>query len=590
MASNLLILSDMTETAIHDEFLARVAAHLEQLYPDENIALLTQQCLSTLGKSASKTVVDQSTLWSEQDTVLITYGDSLREAGEKPLHTLKKFLHDYLTNTVSVVHILPFFPYSSDDGFAVIDYTEVDPVLGDWNDISHIAQEFKLMVDLVINHTSSQSRWFKNFQYGKDPGKDYFYQASPEYDLSMVVRPRTNPLLRPIETAEGIKYVWCTFSHDQIDVDFSNPKVLLEFISIIARYFDQGACWVRLDAVAFLWKQIGTPCIHLPETHEAIKLLRLLVEYKNSEAVLITETNVPNHENLTYFGNCNEAHLIYNFSLPPLILHALMSGNSEHLKSWLMSMPPAPMGCTYLNFTASHDGIGLRPAEGLLSDEELSTLVNTMQNFGGKISRRTGNDGTEKPYEINISLFEAMKGTNSGTDQWQIERFLCSQIIMMSLEGIPGFYIHSLFATPNDLNKLLAMQQNRSINRKNWDYSELLTLLKNPESASAKIFNELTRLIKIRKKQPAFHPNATQFTLHLKSELFGYWRQSARRDQSIFCINNLSDLPQELHLADINLINTEQWTDLIGTQPIDDLYGMLTLKPYQCIWLTNKPF
>ncbi len=570
-----------------DQLRSKITALLANLYPNENLEELSQACLEAMGERLDKAIVPPEQLWSENDCLLITYGDSLRTPGHKPLDTLQDFLHRRLNDVFSAVHILPFFPHSSDDGFAVIDYTQVDADLGDWEDIEALAQDFKLMADLVINHVSSQSRWFKNYQYGKDPGRDYFVEASPHYDLSAVVRPRTSPLLRQVETRDGIKHVWCTFSHDQVDVEFRNPKVLLEFLAIIGTYLDRGVQWLRLDAVAFLWKEIGTSCIHLPQTHEVIKLLRLLMDYKNAHALLISETNVPNQENLTYFGNSNEAHIIYNFSLPPLVIHALLSGDNQYLKSWLMSMPPSPMGCAYLNFTASHDGIGLRPVEGLLDDNELQRFLKTLESFGGRISSRTDNTGNSKAYEANISLFNAFKGSYKGTDRWQEARLLCSQIIMLSLEGIPAFYIHTLFATPNDLDKLEATQHNRSINRKNWHLPELEKLLEDPETPQHRIFHQLQRLIRIRRAQPAFHPNATQFTLHLNSAVFAYWRQSMRRTQSIFCLNNLSDMPQTISLADINLISTEKWRDLISGDKIDDLYGTLILAPYQCVWLTN---
>ncbi|WP_111641116.1 alpha-amylase family glycosyl hydrolase [Marinimicrobium alkaliphilum] len=570
-----------------DELRSKVSTLLAGLYPASDPQALTQECLDAIGTRQNKAVVPPEELWSERDCLLITYGNSLREHGHKPLDTLQHFLHDHLREVFSAVHVLPFFPYSSDDGFSVIDYTQVDPELGDWEDINALGKDFKLMADLVINHTSSQSRWFRNYLYGKDPGRDYFVEASPHYDLSQVVRPRTSPLLRAVETTEGTKHVWCTFSHDQVDVDFRNPKVLLEFIAIIGQYLDEGAQWLRLDAVAFLWKEIGTSCIHLPQTHDVIKLLRLLMDYKNAHALLISETNVPNRENLTYFGNSNEAHIIYNFSLPPLVIHALLAGTSQYLKSWMMSMPPSPVGCTYLNFTASHDGIGLRPVEGLLDDHELDIFLQALQSFGGRISWRTDAEGNRKPYEANISLFDAFKGSLRGTDRWQEARLLCSQIIMLSLEGIPAFYIHTLFATPNDQDKLEATQSNRSINRKNWQMSELNELLNDPETPNHRIFNRLRELIAIRCEQPAFHPNATQFTLHLKPEVFAFWRQSMQRQQSIFCLNNVSDREQQVNLADINLISTDDWRDLISGESIGDLYGVLTLAPYQSVWLTN---
>lgn len=580
----------MTADSVSAETLDRkVVSSLEKIYPDADHEMLARQCLQAIGDCLSGEAPSLENLWSEHDCLLITYGNSIREPGSKPLDTLQSFLHNQLQGVFSAVHVLPFFPHSSDDGFAVIDYMQVDPELGNWEDIEALARHFKLMADLVINHVSSQSQWFKNFLYGKDPGQDYFIEieTDPDLDLSKVVRPRTSRLLRPVETANGIRHVWCTFSDDQVDLNFRNPNVLLEFLRIIARYLEEGVQWLRLDAVAFLWKEPGTRCIHLPQTHEIIKLLRLLIEYKNSRALLITETNVPHHENLTYFGGSNEAHIIYNFSLPPLLLHALMSGDGKYLQSWMASMPTPPTGCTYLNFTASHDGIGLRPAEGLLSGDELNTLLNTMKRFGGQISSRNNSDGIDQPYEINISLFDAMRGTHKGPDRWQMERFLCAQTIMLALQGIPAFYIHSLFATPNDDDKLQATQQNRSINRKNWHYKDLCDLLTDPGTVNHNVFNTLCKLIRIRSTQPAFHPNATQFTLHIKSEVFAFWRQSLHRSQSIFCLHNLSDSTQEIDLAEINLISTGDWTNLIKGQLLEDTNGILVLEPYECAWLAH---
>lgn len=527
--------------------------------------------------------------WNESDVLLITYGDTIvASANTTPLVTLNSFLVNNFQNVISGVHILPFFPYSSDDGFAVIDYLEVNPALGTWQDIQAIAQNFDLMFDLVINHVSSQSDWFKQFQQGVKPGCDYFIEVDPTTDLSGVVRPRSSPLLAKVNTVKGEKYVWATFSHDQIDLNFANPEVLIEFVKIILTYVEKGAKYIRLDAVGYLWKQLDTSCIHLPETHATIRLLRELLEAIDGDVAIITETNVPNRENLSYFGNRNEAHLIYNFSLPPLLLNALMTGKSKYLKTWMMSMPPAPLGCAYFNFTASHDGIGLRPVEGILSEAESKLLVKTMKKFGGKISHRVGADGQERPYEINISWFDACKGTVEGEDRWQIERFICSQTIMMSLEGIPAFYIHSLLATPNDTEKVAKTGSNRGINRHQWNYEQLTSLLENPQSSQSIVLNEIRRLLKIRRKHEAFHPNATQYTLHLGKAIFAFWRQSLTRDQSIFSIHNLSDRVKKIRLSELNLVNTDAWYDLISGHKIDDIYDKFELQPYQSAWITNK--
>lgn len=524
--------------------------------------------------------------WSEQDIVMITYGDSIISDDERPLVNLQHFTQNY-AERINSVHILPFFPYSSDDGFSVIDYSSVNESLGDWSDISAIASEKRLMADLVINHCSSRSLWFENFVKGEGAGHDYFFTASPEDDLSQVVRPRTSPLLRATETANGEQHVWCTFSHDQVDFDFRNPDVLKEFVKIIRQYLDAGVNIFRLDAVAFLWKIVGSKSINLPQTHEVVRLLRTLIEHAQHNAVIITETNIPNTQNLTYFGNANEAHCIYNFSLPPLLINTLITGDCLYLKRWLMSMPPAQDGTTYFNFIASHDGVGLRPAEGLLNDIELNNLINTMQQFGGKISWRTTETGEQKAYEMNIALYDALQGTVNGADKHGLSRFLCAHAIMLGLEGIPGIYIHSLLGTRNDYEKLQHTHHNRSINRHRWDYPTLKEKLADETNPHRKVLDSITKLIDIRVEQKAFHPNATQFTLHLGLQLFGFWRQSLDRKQSIFCISNITDQTQSLPISELNLIITESWVDLISGTEVNDLTEAIELEPYQTVWLSN---
>ncbi len=525
--------------------------------------------------------------WDEKDVGVITYGHSIIREGETPLKTLYQFLHQHLHDTVNTVHILPFFPYCADDGFSVIDYTQVNQELGEWKDVELISRDFRLMADLVINHCSKESQWFENFKTQTDPGKDYFYTASPDSDTSQVVRPRTSPLLRETETSDGTKHVWCTFSHDQIDLNFENPDVLCEFVKIIRLYLDKGVRVFRLDAVAFLWKSIGTKCINLPQTHEIVRLLRTLIEHAQRDALIITETNIPNRENLSYFGNANEAHAIYNFSLPPLLVQSLITGSCQHLKQWMMSMPPAQNGTTYFNFIASHDGIGLRPAEGLLNDAEIDQFVKTMDEFGGKISWRALDNGVNKPYEVNITLFDALSGTTDGKDEWQIARFVCAHAIMLALEGIPALYIHSFLGTENDYEKVEATQHARSINRHHWQADLLEQHLEKPTNKHARVLKKLKKLIKIRKQQAAFHPNATQFTLHICDQVFAFWRQSMDRRQSIFCLNNISAETQHVSLTSINLVSTDHWRDLISGLDIISEQEELVLKPYQTLWLTN---
>ena len=570
----------------------QVERHLAAIYQDgelSNVKNFADELIELMGLS-DKEVIENRNInhWDQTDSLVIAYGDSVLAEGEKPLQTLNRFLDKYLRSSISGVHILPFYPFTSDDGFSVLDYSSVNESLGDWSHINTIASNYSLMADLVVNHCSARSPWFENFKQGRDPGHNFFYTASPEDDLSAVVRPRTNDLLREVETSTGTQYVWCTFSHDQVDLNFRNPEVLKQFVSIIKQYLDNGVGIFRLDAIAFLWKELGTDCLNLPQTHEMVRLFRTLIEQAQHDAIIITETNIPNRENLSYFGNADEAHSVYNFSLPPLLVNSLVTGNCVYLKQWMMSMPPARNGTTYFNFVASHDGIGLRPAEGLLSDTEINTLVTTMQGFGGHVSWRALDHGGSKPYEINISLFDALQGTVQGADDLGLQRFICAHAIMLALEGIPAIYIHSLVGTRNDHQRVENSGHNRAINRHQWDYQQLETKLADQDSSHHQVYNQLKQLLKIRRRQTAFHPNATQFTLHLGDQLFGFWRQSLDRQQSIFCISNISNQVQHLSLADINLTDNEQWQDLISGQPCTP-NAQLPMQPYQTVWITNCP-
>ena len=580
--------------SVLEQLTERVEHHLAVIYQDVELKKpytdLCKQLLHTMRIDTADLLVTPKSHhnnWDQKDVMLITYGDSIEKSGEKPLHSLHSFLKKYCGGAINSVHLLPFFPYSSDDGFSVIDYSSVNESLGDWDDIQSITQDYRVMSDVVINHCSSRSLWFENFIKGEGTGSDFFFTASLEDDVSDVVRPRTSDLLRLTKTKHGEKQVWCTFSHDQVDFDFRNPSVLDTFVSIIRQYLDTGIRIFRLDAVAFLWKKVGTDCINLEQTHEVVRLLRILIEHAVSNAVIITETNIPNRQNLTYFGNANEAHGIYNFSLPPLLVNTLVTGSCRHIKAWLSSMPPAQNGTFFFNFIASHDGIGLRPAEGLLEDQELTSLVNTMQNFGGRISWRTTEDGKQKAYEINIALYDALQGTIKGADKWGLDRFICAHSIMFGLEGIPGIYIHSLLGTGNDYEKVKNTSHTRSINRHKWDYTNLQEQLASPYSQQSKVHARMIKLLNIRKEQPAFHPNATQFTLQLGEQIFGFWRQSIDRRQSIFCIFNVTDEPQNVRLSDINLIGTDTWFDLISghTMSLEDIEYQLT--PYQSMWISN---
>lgn len=561
-----------------------VGERLSRIYGESQTKKLLPKLCHLVERYRQSTEPQATKLWSEKDAILIAYGDSILSEDAVPLQTLSSFLDKYCQEIFTTVHILPFFPYSSDDGFAVIDYRQVDPELGNWHDIADISQHFDLMVDLVINHVSRESLWFMDFVVGQGQGKDFFHELDPASDVSQVVRPRNTPLLVPIHTRRGVKHVWATFSEDQIDLNFANPDVLMEFVDILLFYATIGARFIRLDAIAFLWKKLGTNSIHLPETHEVVKLFRNILEYLASGVVLITETNVPADENISYFGEGDEAQMVYQFALPPLVLHALYHGNADYLTSWAQQIPPLLPSCSYLNFVASHDGVGLRAIEKIVPENEVAHMIETVRRYGGYVSMKANSDGTDSPYELNVSLFDALMGTRRGPDQWQIQRFLCSQVILLSVQGVPAIYIHSLTATPNDLDNVERTGRMRSINRTRWNLLELENRISHKYSANGEVYRTITRLLLIRREHPAFHPDAPQRVLSFHKNLFAIQRTSLCGKDDIIVLCNVSHVPVNIEITQflseqkqvtMDLISGKDWTDKVGCK----------LQPYQCCWL-----
>ncbi|MEA3503619.1 MAG: alpha-amylase family glycosyl hydrolase [Bacteroidota bacterium] len=554
-----------------------LSKRLSFIYKEKFNEGLISEIFDLLDKYPFPTLKEKTSKWSEKDIILITYGDSIVQNKQKPLHTLNLFLKTYLNKAISTIHILPFFPYSSDDGFSVIDYYKINPDLGNWSDIEKIGIDNKLMFDLVINHISAKSDWFKKFLDNKSPEKNYFIVEDAEKDLSMVTRPRNSPLLTPFNTASGKKYVWTTFSADQIDLNFSSQKLFLTMLDVLLFYISKGAKIIRLDAIAFLWKEVGTTCLHLPETHEITKVFRDIFDYIDPELVLLTETNVPNKENLSYFGDGDEANMVYQFSLPPLLLYSLFSGNAFYFNKWAAALPEPDKECTFFNFTASHDGIGVRPLEGLIPENKKEKLYTSITDIGGKISTKTNSDGSQSAYELNITYFDAMKKSLSGGEEWQQQRFICSQTIMMAFKGIPAFYIHSLLATKNNYTGFNKTKRARTLNRKKWNYDEITQKLSSNTHHKI-VLNELIRRIKIRKQHPAFHPESKQHWLNIKDEFIAFKRESDQED--ILCISNVTNSHQTLDLS-----STNPAEDILSEEKFGRGYIAISLKPYETIWL-----
>jgi glucosylglycerate phosphorylase len=546
--------------------------------------------------------------FSERDVILITYGDLIRSEQTSPLASLVHVLEQVpgFKKAINTLHILPFFPYSSDRGFSVTDFRTVDPKLGSWQDIAKIGDSYQLMFDAVCNHTSSQSKAFQKLLNGNPEYKDIatVYRSpdelSPE-DRKLVVRPRTSDLLTEFQSIDGPIWVWTTFSADQIDLNYRNPKVLLWVIETLLLYVRRGANVIRLDAVTYLWQIPGTSCANLPQTHETIKLFRDIFDLVAPNVALITETNIPHQQNIAYFGNgCDEAQMVYNFALPPLVLHTFYREDTTALSQWAKHLEFPSNACTYLNILDTHDGIGLMGVKNILSAEEIVYLTSRAREHGAFISYRTGTDSREEPYEINTTWFSALNfdGGNEPLTL-QIERFVASRSIALSLKGVPGIYVHGLIGTTNDVDTVIKTKSKRDINRQIIAENSLYEQLKLPNSKLSQLTNSLGKLLEIRVRQKAFHPQGKQQVLALSPQCFVVLRVSPQGDEHILTITNVCNqvCQLEIPLAQLDLDSSQSstgktpqdnyWYDLVSNRGwrVREQKISLTLQPYDVVWL-----
>ena len=541
---------------------------------------------------------DRENRFTEEDIILITYGDLIRGHERSPLATLAKLCDTYLEGTINTLHILPFFPYSSDKGFSITDFEEVDPKLGNWEDIEDLESRYQLMFDGVINHASSKSRWFQEFLNGRPYYWDFFINFNspgelPDEQRKLIFRPRTSDVLTEFQTINGPKWVWTTFSTDQIDLNYTNPDVLLKVIEILLLYVRHGADIIRLDAVTYLWAQPGTRCVHLDQTHEIVKLFRDILDIVAPSVALITETNVPHEENISYFGNgSDEAQMVYNFALPPLVLHTFYSMDSGALTNWAMSLRKPSDTATFFNFLDSHDGIGVMAVNNILSPGDIDFIVKKVQEHGGLISYKTASDGAEMPYELNITWFSALNYTENDEEDlaFQIKRFVASRSIALVLQGVPGIYFHSLIGSPNDIAAVLSNHSNRDINRTVLDAEAMIKELEDPHSKLSMISKELGRLIIIRTRKRVFHPNSDQKVLKISSDVFAVLRQSSD-DKILLALTNITDriIHLEIPVSFTGRSNT-RWFDIVSKTEFDTYSAkiFITMQPYDVVWL--EPF
>lgn len=516
---------------------------------------------------------------SEKDACLITYGDILSppygdmppDDGDEPfdyslqnhdwggavghsqtaLARLRAFLKKRNHRGFNYLHILPFHPYSSDDGFSIIDYRKIDPHLGTWDDIASLAREYRLVFDLVLNHGSVHSPWFQSFLKNEPSHRDWYIAKPADFDVSPVFRPRTQPLLTPFLRSDGSTVsVWTTFSPDQADYNFANPEVLLEFIKILFEYIQHGARIVRLDAVAYIWKEDGTSCIHLPKTHAIVKLLRALIDCLELDVLILTETNVTHEENLSYFGAGDEAHLVYNFALPPLTLHAAVSEDAGPLRDWARTLPSPGEGPVFFNFLASHDGVGILPAKGLIDDTSFQKTLDTVLERGSLLSYKDTRAGPE-PYEINCSYLSAVAPPSLGTPEERARAFLCCHAVLFVLAGLPAVYFHSWIGSEQWRKGPDLYGYRRAINREKPRIDRVEAALSDTHSLRAAVYAGFEKMLAFRRNEGPFAPEVPQRILPSTGPVFALARGSDCSGRYVLCLQNFGARQAEYRLADV---------------------------------------
>lgn len=528
----------------------------------------------------------------ERDAILITYPDQIQENGKPPLQVLTEFANQRLRGLVNGIHLLPFYPWSSDDGFSVKDYRHVAAEYGSWDDISRLGGGFRLMFDAVLNHTSAESEWFQAFLQDKNPYRDYFIRVHGSPDLSRVARPRAQPLLTTFKTIHGKEALWTTFGPDQVDLDYRNPDVFLEMVAVLLFYVNHGASFLRFDAAGYLWKEPGTSCLNLPQTHCIVRLMRRILAQVAPHVMLITETNVAQADSLAYFGDgTNEAQLIYNFAFPPLVLHAFQTGSSETLASWASGLSCPSDQVTFLNFLASHDGIGLNAVRGILQDKQIEALAQRVEAGGALVSHKSNVDGTLSPYELNGNYLDALDAVGRGDRiDVQVERFLTAHAILLSFRGVPAIYFHSLFGSRGWKAGPARTGLKRSINREKLQRDQLQAALAEANSLRRRVFGGLRHLLRLRGGQTAFSPHAEQRVLDPHAGVFALVRGDGSREKHVVCLYNVTGEAQDFRLEQSGaaIARGTRMRDLITDRQIEaGGSSIVTLNPYQAMWLTT---
>ena len=569
------------------------------------------------------------------DVALIAYADSIRGAGGPPLAALRRFVQRYLpAGAINTVHLLPFYPWDADRGFSVQDYRAVDRRNGTWEEIEALADEFDhLMVDLVINHASLHNPLVQGALTGDPRYRDFVirYDDGEQPDateLAALTRPRPDPVLTrydlvatggdtratfdlparggaPDEEALvlGGGWVWTTFSRPpnadgsaatrQVDLNFRNPHVLLEMLEVLLCYRGHGADWVRLDAAGYMWKELGTASIHHPNTHRLLQVLRDALAGR-ADLVSVAEVNEPQDTILPYLGRPEvgvESDLVYQFAHFPLAVHALHSGDARHYKHWLGTLEPFA-GRQFITVFGSHDGMGRKPVLGLLPDAELERMVQQLVTSHGALpnyARQAG--GGRIIYELCATPWSLINRADTGEPlQLQVDRYLACAALGLTLRGVPAFYINGLLGVPNRLDPD-QLDENRSINREQFDEAALYDDLDAPGSQMGRVLQRLLHMIAVRSGEPAFDAGGPPLRV-LASPPPVVAVVADGHGRRLVSLTNVSGEPQRVRL-DVTVfrgrrIVHELISDAERVIPDGEVWEPV-LAPYEVVWLVAPP-
>jgi len=549
--------------------------------------------------------------YDEADVVLIAYGDHLVDRARPPLTTLTDWCRRELAGLVSTVHVLPFHPSTSYDGYAVTDYLAVEPKLGHWSDLADLNTDFNLMFDVVLNHCSAQHPWFQQLLADEAPGRDYFIAEDPEAPwLRGVRRARNSPLLHPHETAAGIKHIWTTYSPDLIDLDWREPGVLCEFMEIIFDSVARGARALRLDAYVYVWKTPETDCVNQPQLQSLLRLYQELLAAVGAQSVAILPsiTNVTQAQNYAFL--CGEpddrrADFVYHLPLSALLLQALYERDAETLSGWLERLPDAPPGCAYLNLAASHDGVGLSWLKGLVTPAAIERMGEAATQRGGFVrSRRTRVDGPSVPWEINITYFSACAPDPDEAPALHVDRFIATQGIVLALRGVPALYFSLFMAGRNDFDRVaeaeadpIGMCLERAINRGRFQLSRWETAMADPAALEGRVLDALKRLLAVRRTLPAFHPEGAQRVVRWPAVkgLFGLLRSPVKAARqagaaAVLCLTHFGSTAITIPMTQVREAGGfgpgDALVDTIADVGLPS-EGAMSIAPYGTYWITR---